>query len=485
MTRSKVRHIILGPPGTGKTFTLLQEVQRHLQAGVAPDRIGFVSFSRRAVREARERAQEVTTAELPHFRTIHATAYHLLGLERGDVVAPRDLTELGQLIGMPFGAVVDTPVWEGALGDRCLAVASLAAARGTTLRQEWEGLNGDLPWQLVLNTVTWYNQYKSGRELWDFNDMVGKAEGLLDVDVLFVDEAQDTSAAQWALLRRVAAHVPVVYFAGDDDQAVYHWSGADPYQLMRFMGDRRVLAQSYRLPRAVKAFADSLAQRIQLRLPKPYAPRDEEGAVDWVNDLDKIDLRGAESYLLLARSNYQLGKLRHMARQQGVVYSLSDGKWSWNLPSVQAALTYEQLRRGRMVPRKAVQALNAFLDHKLTVPRQDELAWEHVFGEAAKDRPWFDALTAMPVEDREYVRALRRGGESLTKPGRVRIGTVHSVKGAEADHVVLLTDVSRRVLEGMRLNADAEHRVQYVAATRARRTLTLIRPQTTSFWPFP
>jgi DNA helicase-2/ATP-dependent DNA helicase PcrA len=359
----------------------------------------------------------------------------------------------------------------------------LAAARGTTLRHEWAQLNGDLPWQLVVNTVTWYNQYKAERELWDFNDMIARAEGQLPVDVLFVDEAQDTSTAQWALLRRIASHVPVVYFAGDDDQAVYHWSGADPYQLMRFLGDRRVLAQSYRLSRAVKSYADSLARRIQLRLPKPYAPRDEPGAVDWVNDLDKVDLRGQASYLLLARSNYQLSKLRHLARQQGVVYSLGDGKWSWSLPSVQAALTYEQLRRGKTVSRKAARILNAFLDHKVEVAHRDEVAWEHVFLDRPKDRPWFDALDAMPATDREYVRALRRSGESLTKPGRVRIGTVHSVKGAEADHVVLVTDVSQRVLEGMRLNPDAERRVQYVAATRARQTLTLIRPQTTTFWP--
>jgi superfamily I DNA/RNA helicase len=93
-----------------------------------------------------------------------------------------------------------------------------------------------------------------------------------------------------------------------------------------------------------------------------------------------------------------------------------------------------------------------------------------------------EALHAMPIRDRAYVRALRRGGEPLHGEGRVQIGTVHSAKGAEADHVVLLTDVSERVMTGFRQDPDAERRVQYVAVTRARQTLTLVQPQTQTFW---
>jgi superfamily I DNA/RNA helicase len=48
------------------------------------------------------------------------------------------------------------------------------------------------------------------------------------------------------------------------------------------------------------------------------------------------------------------------------------------------------------------------------------------------------------------------------------------VKGQEADHVVLHTDLTRKIVEQM---GDGEHRVFYVGATRARHSLTIVAPE--------
>ena len=484
----KQRTLYFGPPGTGKTEKLMQRLEHHLKLGVPPERIAFLSFSRRAIAEAKERAKAITDAPLPWFRTIHSLAYRLLELTRGDVLQRHQLLEFGEAVGIRFrGQDLDTPVWEGTPGDQCLALHQLAQARCTSLAHEYEAAGlPDLSWDEVSQVSQLYERYKTRQHVLDFSDMIAQAEGELDVDVLFVDEAQDTSTAQWKFLRRVGSHVPVVYFAGDDDQAVYEWSGADPRQLLRFQGERTVLPKSYRLPGQVKQLADTIAGRIHLRVPKQYTDRGEPGTVQWYSDLAYVDPSGDGTWLLLARSNYQLKALRKLARSAGVVYNLANGQWSWELPAIQAAITYERLRKGILVTRKSVAAMLPFTGAEGTLPSgKDLFRWEDTFS-PSMDRTltWMHALPRIEVHDREYLRMLRLRNEPLGKPGRVRVGTVHSVKGAQADHVVLLTDLSDRVARAARSNPDAELRVQYVGVTRARRSLTLIQPSGPDHWAF-
>lgn len=476
----------LGPPGTGKTEALMKEIETIIKAGVDPARIGFVSFSRKAINVARARAAKLTDADLSHFRTIHSTAYHIAGLERGDVFQAEHLQEFAELVGMPMDRSTedDMIIWEGNPGPRCLALAGLAAARITSLREEWERARlDDLPWELVSRTVGAYEKYKEAHGLWDFNDMIARAEGKLDLDVLFIDEAQDSSAAQWKFLQGVTQNVKEIYLAGDDDQAIYAWSGADPVQLLAFRADSMVLPHSYRLPSSIKAQADRISRRIRVRVPKTFTPRDAVGRVSWIFEPEMIDLRQGASWLLMARSNYQLRGLREMAQRQGVVYTLPNGDWSWTMPAVKGAQAYEKCRKGSPVTPKEVRAMLPFLGSRPTLQQQETYQWTDLFTHS-QEVNWMQGLPAMSMKDREYVRTLRRGGESLTEPGRVTISTVHGAKGEEADHVMLLTDISEKVSRASQVDSDAELRVQYVGVTRAKQTLTLIQPKSQYFWDF-
>ncbi len=94
---------------------------------------------------------------------------------------------------------------------------------------------------------------------------------------------------------------------------------------------------------------------------------------------------------------------------------------------------------------------------------------------------WHDALTSIPVDDREFLLSCRRRGESLTKEPRVRIETIHGSKGLEAQNTLLLTDLNARVRRGQELDFDSEQRVLYVAVTRAREALFLVTPQRHGF----
>ena len=89
MTPSNVR-LVLGPPGTGKTTRLVQLLHDEIDAGVPTEAIAFVTFTRAARQEVRERVERcfrLSPDDLPWFRTIHSAAYRLLGLRPGDVLA--------------------------------------------------------------------------------------------------------------------------------------------------------------------------------------------------------------------------------------------------------------------------------------------------------------------------------------------------------------------------------------------------------------
>ena len=89
-----MKTIILGPPGTGKTTTLLNLVDDFMKAGVDPKRIGYFSFTRKAAHEAASRAAEKFNLDekqdLIYFRTLHSLAFRMLGLNKERVMKKED-----------------------------------------------------------------------------------------------------------------------------------------------------------------------------------------------------------------------------------------------------------------------------------------------------------------------------------------------------------------------------------------------------------
>lgn len=494
---------LFGPPGTGKTTTLMRIMEQELARGVAPERLAFLTFTVGARRVALSRALErfgLGEDRLINFKTLHALAYRELGVGRDAMVrSGYDLKSLADQLGITFSAkrrhrdddMLDVPL--GAeVGDRLLLADHLRRHRLQSLEQFWHNrFDDDLNLFEVKRFCQAYEHWKLKQGLRDFTDLLEEVSDPLDVDVVIVDEAQDLSRLQWQALGRLMVNADRVYIAGDDDQAIFTWAGADPDAFVQFPGKVQVLPQSYRIPASVHRVATNLVDGIPGRQPKTWQPRATPGSVKYLPFMERFVPNHQGTYRILYRHHYLANELEENIRLEGLPYTRSDrpapgSEWG------ETIIMWERLRKGKGLTWYQVKAALDGLaagqglteaGRKLFKRADKNLAYtyhslvEH-FGLSVRllALPWYAALTKILPQDRNYLRLMvsRHGAPALTNVPRVSLSTIHAAKGAEADHVVLLTDMSGKTRDSLELNPNVERRTFYVGVTRAKETLTIV-----------
>ena len=101
---------IFGSPGTGKTTTLLNILEAKIAEGYNPLKIGYFSFTRRAIKEARSRIIKkfkLSDDDLEYFRTIHSLCYRFLNINSGQVFKGERLKEFSDLVRVEMTGVSD------------------------------------------------------------------------------------------------------------------------------------------------------------------------------------------------------------------------------------------------------------------------------------------------------------------------------------------------------------------------------------------
>jgi len=489
--------IILGPPGTGKTSTLLGLLEEELERGTEPERIGFFTFTKQAVQEGKTRAIsrfEINKNQLPYFRTLHSLCFLQLGLTKESVLGGSDLHDLNEKLNLRLsgsGTSDEGHISGISKDDRLLFIENLARMRQTSLENQWQEVDDAVGWFELERFATGLKLFKQDRLLLDYTDMLQQflERGVAPkLDVMFVDEAQDLSPLQWAVVRKLCESADRIYIAGDDDQAIYRWAGADVDYLIRNSKNAMILKQSYRIPSSVHKVATKCISQVASRVHKTWNPRKEKGLVRWEASFDSINMEEGD-WLVLARTNYLLQDVEDYCRSEGWFFK-NKNRASISEKKVRAVRSWESLRAGGLIAMTEVTNVLNYL--KVRVPSSlGVIDFDTLISlkELQKHVPdlsegyWYDVFEGISVKERSYIRAMLRRGEKITQEPRIRISTIHAAKGGEATNVILLTDISSRVFKSYQQNPDDESRVFYVGLTRAKENLFLIEPQTQKYYP--
>jgi DNA helicase-2/ATP-dependent DNA helicase PcrA len=555
---------LFGGPGSGKTTALLDRVEDILERDdVDINDVLVVSYTRAAAAEVRERLAErldVSPRALKgNVGTMHAKAYELLDLSRGDVVDEDDREAFCEEYGLEYedeyASAGRRTARSTALGNKILATSQWLRRTRRDVADwhdvpfQWDVEEVRLPPDVDPNaqtgnkyTPTWpsdddrldvpeairaWRTYKGEHDVIGFADMLERVQDralVPYVDYLVVDEFQDITQLQYEVYESWKPEMEQVLVAGDDDQVVYSWQGADPKLLLQEGGEDVILDTSHRLPSEILRVVQEEIGHIEERQEKNLKPRTQGGAVEAVESPSMLDLvRNVRStvaeydgsLMVLFRARYQMFEFLDEFIEEGIPFQVMTDQRMWTdrltqyvraVEAIEAEEAVDGLQARRLADMLQDSAFgtndrsafhDAIEDREEDAPEEDlrEVVFEP--DEIREFAPFLpgpaaaaDMLRKVTRFQRKSVDAYFRGEYGGTDPGRVRVGTVHSAKGREADHVFLGTDLTEKVVEQMAatseepfevsgnsvpLVTDNERRVFYVGMSRARERLVLLQ----------
>ena len=473
-----MRYKVVGPPGTGKTRRLLNEVQRYANKGIKLNKIGYFAFTRKAANEARDRflkiRTDLTKKDVKYFQTLHSLAFNRLGLKEENVMQELNYKAIGETCGIQIRyASYETNNWNGIFSSNSeyLTMINLARVRQISVtdqldrnehlsrieRDKLEAIEKEI------------NNYKKVYGLIDFTDMIQKfldKDVVPDLDVIFVDEAQDLSLIQWSMINKIEQDTKCdVWIAGDDDQAIFGWAGADVDSFINYEAEEILLKQSERVPTSIQKMALNVIERIQEnRIDKEYFPKSESGEIFERYKLTDIDMSTGD-WLILTRTKSILKSIPTYLKKKGYFFETAQGN------SIGKSL-YEDTKHWYN------------LQKKISIPDIHlQRVKERIKGSMNLSLKWYDAFNNVSESQITYMRLLLLNNEDPTGTPRIKVSTIHGAKGGEATNVVLFLNETENTVKGARKSIakrDEEYRVWYVGLTRSMKNLYLIKSKNKS-----
>lgn len=513
---------ILGGPGCGKSFELMQRYNAFLQSDLKPQDITLITFRKSSA----EDLINMVSAQVPqsekdlkkHVGTIHSICWRLSGY--CDVLSPDDYTNF--IKQFKYTAYMKTP--QAGLDDDNVAFSGNLFDLYTWLRntctpvEKWTKYPGlkkiTMPVSMVPQFIKNFEEYKKKLGKIDYSDMIQiciDKEIELDTKILMVDEFQDLTAQMFKLFNMWYPHCDHVIIAGDPSQSIYGYFGGSPSYFENFQAVNLRLAETHRLPTQVQAFAQRVLKSAGIIIEGLKAKEGYTQPIQQLSYNSKLPQHTSELHLI--RCNYQAGAIAMSLAENGRVFT-GIKKYAWTDDEIALANAIISIRNNLALPEDLLKSFIAAYpdkafggkknrDELLEAVSKDykspcesyfkctsykNLALEnpglHLLPQFILDSVLSDDPTSRMQRKNKLFTAKIKGVISRSTPisaqerKNVSILTIHGSKGLEADAVFLHTAITSRIHSALLKpgkEMEAEARVWYVGTTRSREILYLVK----------
>lgn len=510
---------VLAGAGTGKTRAITHRIAHGVRSGVyAPERVLAVTFTRKAAGELQGRLRALG-AEGVRAQTFHGAALAQLNHFWPQFVGgaapkmlPGKVATVAQVIeslGLRLGGE--------ALRDAAAEIewrkTSMLGIDGYASRIAERPVPQGLSQEQLVDVHRGYAALLEERRQIDFEDVLVLMTGMLESEpraalqvreryrFFTVDEFQDVSPLQHALLRVWLGDRDDVCVVGDASQTIYSFAGASSSYLLRFGAEyphaRQIrLERNYRSRESVVRLANRLMRdrpgALTLRATRTeHAPDEQAPTFEWfASEHDEAEavadsiagaIRGgtpASDIAILYRTNAQSARFESALQERGI---------SVRVHGAQRFFERADVRQAVMLIRGEAKVADSRPLFQIVSDVLRAGGWTAKAPEGAAARERWEALGALLslVDEMPAGTTIREFAEELVARQRtqheptleaVTLSAIHAAKGLEWSlvHVVGLSEGMLPIAHANdESSIDEERRLCYVAFTRARDVLRL------------
>lgn len=502
---------ILAGAGAGKTRTIIQRIAFGVYSGVyAPERVLAVTFTRKSAGELQSRLGQQGIHGV-QARTFHGAALAQLSYFWGEAVGgqpPKVLPGKATLLAQAAESLqlrIDQETLRDVAAEiewRKVSMLTLAEYEDVL---EMRGTVGSLTTDQLLSMQETYEQIKEARKQIDFEDVIVLTTGMLVEEprvalqvreryrFFTVDEYQDVSPIQHALLRAWLGERDDLCVVGDASQTIYSFAGASSKYLLdfgqEFRGAKEIrLDRNHRSSPAIIQVANRLMrdQPGALRLTPTREVRESDPIFEWFIDERTEANAVAEAirnFIGEGRSAADIGILyRSHAQAMEIERALQDHHLTARVQGAERYFERADVRRAVM----EIRAQSVIPDGRPLFQVVSDVirgqGWTATPPDGQTNRARWEALDALlrltdEMPEGASVRAfsdeLERRSRAGEEPnlGAVTLSTIHAAKGLEWP-IVFVIGAAESLLPISYADTDEaiaeERRLFYVALTRAR-----------------